>query len=285
VRALWKGYLTFGLVTIPVRVFVSAQRRTLHFNQIHKECGSPINYRKWCPVCETDVREENIQMGYEFQKNQYVLFTDEELEAARPEKSGSIEILEFINAQEMDHVYFEKMYYLEPSEGGWRAYGLLSWALKEREKIAIAKMTLRTRQSLAVIRHYQEGALAMHTMFYPDEIRPFSELEGVQMAARALKESNPKETEMAVALVERLTVKFEPSRYRDDTRERLGELIETKLRGEQVTVPRPKEPARITDLMEALRASVEMADRKRAESKDAGEAPISTGEPSGRYVQ
>lgn len=279
-RALWTGHLTFGLVTIPIRVFLAAQRRTIHFTQLHRKCGSPIRYRKWCPVCEMEVEDGDIQMGYGFQKDRYVLLTEEELEAVRPERTGSIEVMDFVETGSIDPVYFEKAYYLEPGEGGWRAYSLLAWALEDRKKTAISKVTLRTRQTLAAIRPYGEGGLAMHTVFYPDEIRPFSELEGVNVAFRSLDRSGPKEKEMALTLVERLSVPFDPSQYKDAAREKLNELIETKLRGEEVTVPPAKEPAKVIDLMEALKASVELAEKRRMESGAAGREH--TGEPRTR---
>lgn len=262
-RALWTGHLTFGLVTIPIRVFLATQRRAIHFTQLHRKCGSPIKYRKWCPVCEVEIEDDDIQMGYAFQKDRYVLVTEEELQRVRPQRTGSVEVMDFVDAGRMDPIYFEKAYYLEPGEGGWRAYSLLSWALGESEKTAISKVTLRTRQTLAAIRPYGDGGLMMHTFFYPDEIRPFSELEGVNMAFRAFDQTTPKEKEMALTLIERLSVPFDPSKYKDETREKLNELIETKLRGEDVTVPPRKEPAKVIDLMEALKASVELAEKRR----------------------
>ncbi|HHY38850.1 MAG TPA: Ku protein [Clostridia bacterium] len=262
-RALWTGHLTFGLVTIPIRVFLAAQRRAIHFTQLHRKCGSPIRYRKWCPVCEVEVEDDDIQMGYGFQKDRYVLLTEEELQGVRPQRTGSVEVVDFVDAGRVDPIYFEKAYYLEPGEGGFRAYSLLSWALKESEKTAISKVILRTRETLAAIRPYDDRGLVMHAVFYPDEIRSFSELEGVNVASRALDQASAKEKEMALTLVERLSVPFDLSKYRDETREKLNELIEAKLRGEEVTVPRAKEPAKVIDLMEALRASVELAEKRR----------------------
>lgn len=253
-RSMWKGSISFGLVNIPVRMYTATQEKQLRFNQLHNLCQTPIKYEKVCPHCARKVEEEEIVRGYEYEKGQYVVLTNEELENFRQRSSGMVDILRFVDLKEIDPVYFNKTYYLEPSDTGGKAYLLLKEALASSKRIAVAQITIRSKSSLAIIRTYQ-NVLALETIFYPDEIRASERLD-----TRTSVPVSEKELEMAISLIDSLTEPFQPEHYTDERRREMLQLIEEKIAGKDILTARPideKEPA--IDLLAALEASLQEA--------------------------
>ncbi|NPV92124.1 MAG: Ku protein [Firmicutes bacterium] len=261
-RSIWKGAISFGLVNIPVKLYPATEEKQIKFHFLHDKCQTPIQYQRRCPTCEREVANEEIVRGYEFEKGRHVIISDQDLEEIAPESTRTIDLIDFVNLSEIDPVYYAKSYYLGPGEGGHKAYALLERAMAESGRIAIARFTLRSKESLAVVRVH-DGALMLETMFYPDEIRPREQIPDLGPAP-SLQE---REVEMAVNLVENLTARFEPEKYTSEYRRAVRELIESRITGEEFTAPARPHPEKVVDLMEALRASLEQTEKKRAEEK------------------
>ncbi len=250
-HTMWKGAVSFGLVHVPVKMFSATEDKDISMRMIHKPCGTPVSYIRRCATCESDVAWEDIVKGYEYDKGHFVLFNKEELEALNGEANKEIKILDFVDITEIDPVYFQKTYYLAPSDTGSNAYSLLLQALSESGKIGIAQVSIRSKSSLAAVR-VVEGCLAMETIFYPDEIRPIAQVPNLPEQATV----DEKELTMAKMLIDQLTVPFEPEKYQDETRQRIMEAIESKIAGEEVQAA-PNQPAtNVADLMSALQASL-----------------------------
>lgn len=267
-HTMWKGAISFGMVNIPIRMFAATEEKDIHFKTLHQPCHTPIRYQRHCPTCERPVPPEELIKGYEFQPGQYVLIHDEEIKNLSPERNKNIEIMDFVHLQEIDPIYFVKSYYLSPQETGGKAYALLRTAMEQTGKIAIAKVILRNKSSLAALRVYR-NILVMETILYPDEVRPVEQVPGVPQQEN-LQE---KELQLAVQLVEQLTTPFEPEKYTDDYRHALLELIEKKRDGIDVQAPPPAAAAgQVIDLMEALKASLESAGKagKKKRGKESG---------------
>jgi DNA end-binding protein Ku len=271
VRSLWKGTISFGLVTIPVKLYAATEEKGLHFNLLHEECRTPIQYRKFCPTCEREVAAEEIVKGYEFEKGRYVLVTEEELASIPVAAKKTVEILDFVDLTEIDPVFYDKTYYLEPGEGGAKAYALLRRAMAETGKIAMAKVIIRSKESLAAIRLFKEGVLAMETMYFPDEVRSTAGLSAI--AEPALK---PQELAMARDLILSLSMPFDPGKYQNEYRDAVLEVIAAKAHGEEAVQPVEKpERGRVVDLMAALRASIRAAEEARGKrGAEAGAMPV-----------
>ncbi len=267
-RTLWKGAVSFGLVNIPVKMYVATENKDIKFNYLHQECMSPVQYRKYCPRCDRELNSEEIVRGYEYQKGNYVVINEADLERIPLENTKTIDILDFVNLQQVDPIYFDKSYYLEAAPGGEKAYSLLIEAMTQTEKVAIARVIIRTKQSLAALR-VKDKVLLMETIFYPDEIRsPAGLSPGLE--ADKLHEN---EVKMAVSLIDNLSVDFEPGKYHDEYRQALRELIEAKIVGKEVvSAPAVSDKGKVVDLMEALQASVKLAEesRKQNETEDEG---------------
>ena len=261
-RTLWKGAISFGLVHIPVRVYPATESKGIKFRYLHRECQTPVRYVKWCPACGREVAPEEIVNGYEYQKGQFVIMEDEDLERLPAAESKVVDIVDFVDLAEIDPIFYDKTYYLEPAEGGAKPYALLRRAMLETGRIAIARVAIRTRQSLAAIRVFDRRVLAMETMFWPDEVRSYAELEALGPGAGE-PVFHENEVRMADMLVGSLTAPFEPAKYTDDYRAALRQVIEAKVEGRQVFEYREPETAKVIDLMEALRASVEAAQAAR----------------------
>ena len=257
-KTIWRGAISFGLVSIPVRVYTATEEKTLRFNQLHEPDHGRIRYKRWCVKEEKEVPYDEIVRGYEYEKDRYVLITDEDLESVPVESSRAIDIQQFVDASEIDPIYYKKTYYLGPEEAGVKAYHLLRRALREGEKVGIAKVSFRDKEHLASIRLMDE-VLVMDTMFWPDEIREAA-IEGLDKDVSV----RDQEVQMAQALIENLTDDWEPGRYRDDYREALMEIVEKKVAGEEIEVIEAPEPAKVTDLMEALKQSVEATKKETA---------------------
>ena len=258
-HTMWKGTISFGLVNIPVKMHAATENKDVKLRQLHKECQTPIKYEKVCPVCERKVEEDEIVKAYEYTKNKFVMLEDEDLKELQKEQGDkAVEIIDFVKLEEIDPIYFDKSYYLSPNEGGTKAYSLLRTALEETGKIGGAKMNIRSKERLAVIRYY-ENTLVVETIHYPDEVRAVQDVPNVPEKGEVVK----KELDTAKMLIDQLTTTFDPSKYTDEYRTALLEVIEEKKTGEEtVTVTGKKEPANVTNLMDALQASLEQAKKE-----------------------
>ncbi|WP_410771752.1 Ku protein [Fontibacillus sp. BL9] len=251
-HTVWKGAISFGLVHVPVKMFSATEDKDISMKYIHKECGSPISYVRRCPACDVDVNWEDISRGYEYEKGKYVLFEKEELEQLSASTEKTITILDFVDLHDIDPIYFQKTYYLSPDQAGSNAYQLLLEAMRQSGKIGIAKIAIRSKSSLAAIR-VMEGCLAVETIFYPDEIRPISQVPNLPENVNI----NDKELTMAKLLIEQLSTPFEPEKYNDDYRDNLLQLIGQKVAGEEISLAPAKPESNVIDLMAALQASIE----------------------------
>jgi DNA end-binding protein Ku len=254
-RPIWKGAITFGMVTIPVKLYTATEQRDVRLRMLCRKHEAPIQEKRVCTEGGEELAWEELARGYQVKKGEFVVLEPDEIDAAKPESSTTIDIGDFVQASDIDPVYFEKSYFLEPSEIGGKAFSLLKRALEETERVALARVTIRTRERLATVRAY-EDALVLETMFWPDEIRSTGSLdlpEGKEATVRA------KELEMARSLVESLADKFRPESYTDAYRTALEDLIERKMRGETRNARRRQPDAKVIDLMEALKASVDKA--------------------------
>ena len=251
-RPIWKGAISFGMVTIPVKLYSATEQKDVRFRLLHKDDGAPIEEKRFCTADGKEVPWEDLVRGYEISKGEYVILDPEEIDAAKPESSTTIDIGDFVDAAEIDPVYFEKSYFLEPGEGGGKAFSLLRAALEETRRVAIARVTIRTRERLATLRAY-DGTLILETMFWPDEIRSTGALDLPHGAESRVRD---KELQMARTLVESLADRFRPESYADEYRTALEKLIQQKSRGEVRNAKRRKAEPKVIDLMEALRASV-----------------------------
>jgi DNA end-binding protein Ku len=253
-RPLATGTISFGLVSIPVKLFSATESSAaISFNMLHAKCGGRVKQQYICPRDENVVvpREEMVK-GYEFAKDRYVTFTPEELKALEEKASQQIEIAEFVPSEKIDPVYFDKAYYLGPEKGADRAYRLLAEAMRRSGKTALARYAARGKQYLVQIRALPEGGLVMQNLMYADEIRPFSEV--------GVEPGEVKEQELALAkqIIDQIsTDEFKPEKYEDDVRKRIQEQIQRKVEGQEIQVDEPvKAPTQIIDLMEALKASL-----------------------------
>ncbi|HZA60743.1 MAG TPA: Ku protein [Actinomycetota bacterium] len=264
-KTMWKGAISFGLVSIPVRVFPATEEKTLRFNQLHDKDHGRIRYKRTCAKDGEEVSFENIVRGYEYEKDRYVILTDEELDSVPVESSRAIDITQFVEAEEIDPIYYKKTYYLAPEETGVKAYHLLREALSQDGRVGIAKVSFRDKEHLAALR-LRDDLLVLETMYWPDEIRAaaFEELEK-DVKAR------PQEVEMARSLIDNLTDSWKPEAYTDEYRAALLEIVEKKVAGEEIEVIEAPEPEKVVDLMEALKQSVQATKKK--EKKPAKRAP------------
>ncbi|OYD09672.1 non-homologous end joining protein Ku [Paludifilum halophilum] len=264
-HTIWKGSISFGLVNIPVRMYSATKNKSVSFRNIHRPCKTPIQYTRTCPTCEKEVPWDEIVKGYEYADNQFVLMEKDELEAIQPKNRKSIEILDFVRLEEIDPIYFDKTYYLGPGDEGGKAYSLLREAMKDTGKIGVAQITIRSKQSLAVVRVFEQ-CLVMETIFYPDEVRKADQVPEVPTDL----ELPEKEMTMAQQLIENLTTEFEPEKYEDDYRKSLEEAIEKKVKGEEIVEAPERQPERVVDLMDALKASLEQSGTKKGGGKKGG---------------
>jgi DNA end-binding protein Ku len=253
-RSIWKGAVSFGLVTIPVALFSATEDKKPKFKMLRAGDGSPIKYRR---VAETDGEEvtwDEIVRGFEVDKSRYVVFTDEELDEARVTSAPRlIDVVQFVDADEIDPMYYRTSYYLAPETSGVKAYAILLDALTRTHRVGIARFALRAREHLATLRA-DENVLILETMFWPDEIRE-PDFERPEVDVR------PEEVEMAEMIIENLTSPFDPSAFHDRTREAIEALARGKLEGEEIVSPGAPEPTKVLDLLEALKASVEATKR------------------------
>lgn len=251
-RSLSKGTLSFGLVTVPIQLYsASESSAAISFNLLHAKCHSRLKQQYLCTKDEEIVPRSDMVKGYEFAKDQYVVFSEEELKSMAEEASRTIEITEFVPASKVDPIYFEGAYYLGPDKGGERAYALLAAAMRQTGRSALAKWAARGKMYLVMVRAVEKG-LVMQVLHYADEVRPISE---VPIGETAVKEA---ELKLAVQLVEQIAAEeFRPDQYEDGVRKRYLEAIQRKVEGQEVaSAPTEEQPAQIIDLMEALKASL-----------------------------
>jgi DNA end-binding protein Ku len=256
-RAIWSGTISFGMVNIPVNLYSATESHDVHFHLLHKKDGVRLKNVRWCPKDEKAVPWDEVVRGFEYAKGRYVPISDEELDHLPVKTVHTVDISDFVKLEEVDPIYFDKAYYLAPEETGIKAFSLLRQALEQTGRAAVAKVAIRDKENLCLVRPYQE-VLSMETMFYANEIRSTESL-----AVDGAKAS-PKELQMAVSLIENLSDSFDAERYQDDYQAALKQVIDAKVEG----APLPEVPVergeKVVDLMEALRASVEATKKKRA---------------------
>jgi DNA end-binding protein Ku len=261
-HTMWKGSISFGLVNIPIKLHAATEDKDIKLRTLHKKCHSPIKYEKICSHCEEEVKNEDIVKAYEYSKGKFVILDDEELEKLAKEKEDkAVEIIDFVKMDQIDPIYFDKSYFMSPHEGGGKAYSLLRKALLESEKVGLARIIIRSKEQLAVIRVHK-NTLIMETIHYPDEVRNAEDVPNVPLEDKV----SQKELDTAILLIDQLTTDFQPEKYQDEYRTALLELIESKRMGKETVAPAAKEAvSNVTDLMAALQASI---DRTKPEKAD-----------------
>jgi DNA end-binding protein Ku len=251
---MWSGAISFGLVNVPVKLYSAVSRKTVRFNQLNAETGNRIQQKRVDPETGEEVGYDQIVKGYELTKDRYVVITPDELDALDPEKTRTVDIEDFVDLDEIDPVYYDHPYYLVPDKGATKAYGLLLGAMKKANKVAIARVVLRSKEQLVAIRPSGD-VLMMETMLFHDEVVPAQDIEDLP-EGKELKATD-RELKMAQQLIDSLSSEFDPTSYRDEYREKVLELIEMKASGQEIAVqPEAPEPAKVPDLMAALEASL-----------------------------
>jgi DNA end-binding protein Ku len=255
--SVWSGYLTFGLISMPVRLFSGARSSGISFNMLHRTDMSRLKQQYICQADGAVVDRSDIVKGYEYRKDEYVVIEPEEIKKIEPKTAKTMEILEFVKASEVDPVYFESSYYMLPEEAGRRPYALLTKALEESDYVAIAKLTMHNREYTVFVRPH-EGGLMLHTMYYAEEVRT---VEGFGAPDVELKEA---ELKVAHQLIEALAVEWDPEKFHDTFQDNLKNLIQTKLEGGKIAeVEKPKKLAPVVDLMSALKESLAQMEGKK----------------------
>lgn len=249
-KALWSGNITFGLVNIPVKLYGAIHRVDISFHLLHKKCLTPINYEKYCPTCNINLEIEDIVRGYEYEKGRFVILSEEEIEFPYKD-SKNIEILKFVELREIDPIYLEKSYYLQPAEGAERAYALLRTVMKKTGRVGIVRFILREKQHIGILRIFH-NTLTVQSLFYADEV--------VQPNFLNIPEKihlNEKEIELAEELLRHYIGNFNINDYRDEYREELMKIIKSKIAGKEIKIAPKKEVEKVVNLMDALKKSLE----------------------------
>ena len=263
-RAIWSGTIAFGLVSVPVRMTSAVSEHKLHFHFVHEPDGSPIGYEKVCKKEGKPVDEDEIVKAFEVEKGEWVYMSDEDFEAAAVDEGAkTVDIRAFVTYEEIDPIYFERTYYLEPQEGGEKVYVLLARAMEDSGLVGVAKLVMRDRQHLACLR-VRDGVITLERMHFADEVRPVKDL------APARPRLGKQELAMAKQLVEQFSGSFEPEKFRDTYRDTLCEIIRAKQRGETVAAAEKPEVEEPVDLMAALRASIDAAKGGRPAKRRSG---------------
>lgn len=267
--SVWSGYLTFGLISLPVRLFSGARSTSISFNMLHREDLQRVKQQLVCSVDGQVIDRSDTVKGYEFRKGEYIVIEPEEIKKIEPRTAKTMEILEFVKTDDVDPVFFESSYYMVPEEAGRRPYALLTKALEESKYVAIAKLTMHNREYTVFLRPH-EGGMMLHTMYYAEEVR---KVEGFGAPDVELKDA---EVKIAHQLIEALAADWDPEKYHDEFQENLKKLIETKLEGGTVTeVEKPKKLAPVVDLMSALKQSLaEMEGKKKPAASTAGSREV-----------
>jgi DNA end-binding protein Ku len=253
---MWKGAISFGLVTIPVSVYPATEEKTLRFNQLHASDGGRIRMKRTCSIDGEEVDYDQIVKGYEYEKDRYVVLTDDDFDQIPVESSRAIDIVQFVDLDDIDPMLFKKSYYLAPEETGAKAYALLREAMSQDNRVGIAKVSFRDKEHLAALR-FRDDAFVLETMFWPDEIRE-ADFGGVDVDVKV----RDQELQMARQLIENLTSDWSPEQFTDEYRDALVRIVEAKINGEEIEIVQPEPTAKVVDLMEALKASVAAAKTK-----------------------
>ena len=258
-RSIWSGAITFGLITIPVGLYTATEDRDISFHLLSGQGKSTIEYKRVSAKTGREVDWDDIVKGFEYEKGKYVTFTPEELKRVAPESARAIDVVQFVEASEIDPIYFERPYYVAPTKVATKAYTLFTRALAEADRVALGKVAIREKERLCALR-VRDDVLVLETMYWPDEIR-VPKFEQLKEKPRISSD----ELKMARLLIDQLTDDFDPARFEDSYRMRLEEAIEAKINGNEVTVAEVEEPsAKVTDLLEALKASVDQTRAKRS---------------------
>ncbi len=264
-RSIWNGVISFGMVSIPVKLYTATESKDVSFHLLHKECGTRLKQLRWCPYHERAVEWGEIARGYEYAREEYVVMGDEDFEKLPLPSKHAVELSAFVQAAEIDPIYYEKSYYLEPDEKAVKPFALLMQALKEKGLTGIAKIAIRNKEQLCALRP-MDGTLVLETLLYPDEVRERPE-EVPEVSV------NEKELAMAFTLIDLLTEPFQPEKYQDEYRQALMQVIEAKLEGVEVTEAAAPGPAKVMDLMSALKASIAAAQKGREAEEEEEEKP------------
>ena len=280
-RSIWSGAISFGLVNVPIKLYSAVSRKTVRFNQLNSETGNRIAMKRTDPETGDEVPFDQIVKGFELTKDRYVVISPDELDALDPERTRTIQIEDFVDQVDIDPIYYDHPYYLVPDKGAAKAYGLLLNAMEASGKVAIARVVIRSKEQLVAIRPADE-LLMMETMIFHDEVVPHEELDDLP-EAKDLKASD-RELKMAQQLIDSLSNEFDPSRYRDEYRDKVLDLIERKASGEEIAVqPEAPAPAKVPDLMAALEASqAAVKDDDGGKSDGAAKKKSTTKKSSGR---
>lgn len=250
-----KGAISLGLLYIPIGLYTSTRDNDVHFNQLCKDTKERVKYKKYCPSCNKEVKSDEIIKGYEYQEGKYVVMTEDELEKIKTKKDKTIHIIQFVNLEEIDPIYYEKNYYAIPEAGAEKAFELLRTVMLSERKVALAKTVIGTKENLLVLYPTKEGMIAK-TLYYQDEINPVpKQLPRVDL--------NEAEISMAKTLVNSLTKPFDASAYKDEYQERLRDAIMQKIRGEDIVAVDNSEPSNVIDLMEALQRTIDMSKQQK----------------------
>ena len=272
-RAIWSGAISFGLVNVPVKLYAATSPKTVRFHQLSGKTGARIRQKRVDPSTGEEVPYEEIVKGYEITPDHYVMIDPEELEALDPKATKTIDIEEFVDLEDIDPIYYDHSYYVAPAPGGAKAYRLLLEAMRESGKVGIGRMVLRTKQQLCALRPTGD-VLTLTTMLFGDEVLEPDRLDELDAIEEA--EASGRELTMARQLIDSLGSKFEPSKYRDEYREHVIDLIERKAAGEEIAVQPQEEPTPVPDLMAALEASLKSVKKEKAPaSKPRRKAPAS----------
>jgi len=251
-RPVWSGAISFGMVSIPVNLQAATEEKDVHFHQLHKDCGARVRYEKVCPVHKKPLTAQEIDRGYEVQKGSYVVITDEDLESLPIPSKHTLEVTSFVHVADVDPLYYDRSYYVDPEEAGQRPLALFARALHEKEVAALGKIALRNRETLCLLRRAGDSVM-LETLHWPDEIR------AAVPAVKKSAEVDQKQLKMAESLIELMEGEFHPEEYRDEFREALLQKIEAKSAGHKTQDEPEAEPTKVIDLMDALRASIDAA--------------------------
>lgn len=255
-----RSVISFGLVAIPVSMYTATQDNDIHFNQLHREDQGRVRYKKTCAHCGKELKSEDIIKGYEYDKDRYVVVSDEEIEKIKTEKEKSIQILHFAQLNQISPVYYDRTYQAVPESGGERAFELLRSALMKEQKVAIGKTVLGTKDTLMAIIPRENGVL-ISTMYYQDDIRELQK-------SYQVPEPNEQELKMAQVLINSMDTPFDPAQYKDEYQVKLKELIEAKVSGKEVVAAKPEQAGNIINLMDALKASIEKQNEDKEKRED-----------------
>ncbi len=265
-RPIWKGTISFGVISIPVKLYPSTQSKDVSFNQVHDKCKSRIKYKKWCPVDDREVALDEIVRGFEVESGEMVVLTDEDLTKLPVASKHMISLTGFVKETEIDPIYYEKTYYLEPEDAGLKPYALLMRALVDKDDSAVAKIAIRTKERLCVLRPV-DGVMLLETLFYPDEIRNADRPKVPDVLV------SDQELAMAHSLIDLLEEPFDPDKYEDEYRVALLDMIAAKQKGKQAVVKMAPAATKPADLMAALKASLDAAKKSKPADKAPKRAP------------